>query len=221
MLKKIYYWFHKLTSKPEERDEYSSGYWQDKVRKKTLLLCRGVKGRILEVGCGEGLFLTQLAKQDPVLEIWGVDNNPALLNKAETRIRESDFINTKLLIQEATNLSFEEAYFDTIICINVFFNLDSVDMVREVLNQMKRVCKKSGRIIFDIRNSTNFLLALKYKFARYYDETVKNLPLNTYNLRQIESILNGLNLKVVNKKFVGFPIKIFAPIIIIEAKKEC
>jgi ubiquinone/menaquinone biosynthesis C-methylase UbiE len=97
--------------------------------------------------------------------------------------------------------------------------MDSVTAVIKALKEMKRVCKKSGRIIFDFRNSLNPLLKAKYKLARYYDPTVKNLPLNTYSPGQIEKILKDLNLKIVSRKFIGLPFKRLAPVIIMVTQR--
>ena len=95
MFEKIYYLFHRLLSKPDERGEYSGGYWQDMVRGKTLLLCRGLKGKVLEVGCGEGLFLVQLVRQNPDLGIWGIDNSDERLSQAKARLSEKNFASKK------------------------------------------------------------------------------------------------------------------------------
>lgn len=221
MLKKIYSWFHRLTSNYQERDEYSAGYWQDKIRKETLILCRNLKGRFLEVGFGEGLFLSQLAKQNPGSEIWGIDNCSKELNRAGQRIKEANLVNINLSLQDASNLSFADEYFDTVVCINMFFNLESLKSIKQALVQMKRVCKKSGKLIFEFRNSLNPLLLVKYRLARYYDATVKDLPLRCYRLKQIESMLGDLDFKNIRKIFLCYFIfKRFAPVILIEAEKR-
>ena len=221
MLNNIYNWFHRRFSKPQERGKYSSGFWQDTIRSKVLVLSRNIKGRVLEVGCGEGLFLVQLARQNPGLEIWGIDNSRPRLNQAEERGKEAGLRNMNFLLEDATNLSFDDEYFDAVICINVLFNLESLDLVKQVLSQMKRVCKKSGKLILEFRNSLNPLLLVKYGLARYYDKTVKNLPLRCYKLKEIESMLRDLDLKVKQKIPIGLSIfKKFAPIIILEAEKE-
>lgn len=220
IMTRIYQWLRRLTSPHEERNEYSAGYWQGKVRKMTLTLCQNLNGRILEVGCGEGLFLSQLIKQNSELEIWGIDDNATRLSQAEKKIEENNFRKVNLSLQNATSLSFENEYFDTVICINVFFNMPSFESVKESLTEIRRVCKKSGRIIFDFRNALNPLIILKYKLARYYDATVKGLPLKAYNLKQIEPVLNNLNLVVIRKRFIGFPGNRLSPIIILEAQKR-
>ena len=222
MLTKAYRWFHRLASSPSERGEYSSGYLQERVRNEAFkLFNRMNSGRAIDIGCGEGLFLAQLSARNSGLEIWGIDNDSERLKRAEERLKSKNIKNIHLSLQEAAKTEFNEAFFDVAICINVFFNLPSVHYVRDALREMVRICKKSGRIIFDFRNSANPLLGIKYKLAPYYDDTVKNLPLNTYSHEEIEKILEDLNLTIVRRRIIGFPIARFAPVVILEAKKAC
>lgn len=219
MLKEFYYWFHKTISRPQERGEYSSGYWQDMVRTNALKLCESLDGNILEVGCGEGLFLTRLALAHKDKQIYGIDNCEDILQKADRRLKEKNIENVKLSCADATSLPFEDSYFDTVVCINVILNLDSIDVVKKALREITRVCKKEGKVIFDFRNSKNPLLYLKYKLASYYDKTVENLPLKTYRLEEILSLVEELDFKTIRKINLGFPLKRPAPIIILELKK--
>ena len=222
MLRNFYYWFHReISKKPEERDEPSGGWWHNRVRREAVNLCQKCKGSLLEVGCGEGLFITRLAVLNPQLEITGIDSNRKKLLNTEKRCEEKQLKNVMLIYGNAVNLPFEDEQFETIVCINTFFNMESIDIANDVLTQMVRVCRRKGRVIFDFRNSLNPFLRLKYKLAPYYDPTVKEdrLPLNTYNPKHIETILRELNLAVVNKVFIGFPKNVLSPIIIIDAKK--
>ena len=213
MMTKIYRWFLRITSAPGEKGEYSGGYLQDRIRKEALVLCRHVKGRLLEIGCGEGLFLAQIAGQNRELEVWGIDNDDARLKAAALRLP-----NANLSRCDAADLFFKDGYFDAVICVNVLFNLRSIDEVSRTLKEMRRVCKKDGSIIFDFRNSLNPLLFIKYRLARYYDDTLKGLPLKTYHPKKIESILKEIGMTIVNKKFVGFNSRLFAAAVVVEAK---
>ena len=219
MIKKIYCQIHKLFSRPLERGEYSGGFWQDKIRTQALLFCKNVQGRVLEIGCGEGLFLAQLAQKRPDLEIWGIDNSQARLQQAELRMKDKFIRNVSLSLQDATSLNFAERYFDTVICINVVFNLDSFDKVRKVFSQINRISKPGGLIILDFRNSLNPLLYFKYKLAPMYDQTVKDLPLKTYSLNKMSSLLRESGFEIINNRPLGFFIGKIAPIIILEASK--
>jgi ubiquinone/menaquinone biosynthesis C-methylase UbiE len=212
-------WLHGLFSRPEERNKYSGGYFPYRVRKQALSLCRGLGGRILEVGCGEGLFLAQLLKQNPDLQIWGIDNNAERLKEAEMFLQKNNLGKVHLSLQEATSLNFENEYFDAVVCINVVLNFESLDTVKKALREMARVCKRKGKVIFDFRNSANLLMRWKYKFAPLYDPTVKKIPLNTHSLEKINLLLKEEGLNIIHKKYLGFPIKIMTPIIILETEK--
>ena len=216
MITKIYRWFLKLTSAPGEKGEYSSGYLQDRIRKEALALCNNATGRLLEIGCGEGLFLAQIAEQNRNIEVWGIDNDDARLKAAALRLP-----NVNLSRCDAADLFFKDGYFDTVICINVLFNMRSIDEVKRTLEEMKRVCRDDGRIIFDFRNSANPILPLKYKLAKYYDDTLKGLPLNTYSIGAVTDILKETGLAVSNKRFIGLPRGALAPVIMLEAVKRC
>jgi ubiquinone/menaquinone biosynthesis C-methylase UbiE len=216
MIRKLYTWFHKLTSRPGEAGEYSAGYLQDKVRQEALALCRHRQGNILEVGCGEGLFLAQLAGQNRDITIWGVDNNRERLTRAGEKIK-----GVNLSLQDALSLSFADEFFDTVICLNTIFNMESIGAVRQALKEMKRTCKAGGSIIFDFRNSGNPLLSVKYALAGYYDDTVRTLPLKTYNMDEIKGILKDLGLAITNRRFIGPRSRILAAAIVMEAKKPC
>ncbi len=220
LIERLYGCIRRFSSKPEERGEYSAGYWQAQIRQAVLRMIPPDSGSVLEVGCGEGMFLAQVSSTYEKMRVFGVDNWKDILLKAERRIQEKHLGRVNLFQADAASLPFEECYFDTVVCVNVIFNLKSNEAVNGVLKEMSRVCKNSGRIIFDFRNAWNPLLYLKYKLAPYYDSTIKNLPLKTYRLEQIRSFLNKAGLKITKKKYIGSMIKSLAPIIIIEAGKN-
>jgi ubiquinone/menaquinone biosynthesis C-methylase UbiE len=216
MLSKLYYGLHRFLSGNEERGEYSAGLWQNMIRAEALKSIAGSGVKLLEVGCGEGLFLAQASAVNPEWKLWGVDNSGERIERAKKRLFAK---NAYLLVGDAANLSFYDGYFDVAVCVNVFFNMPSIDIVKKTLEQMKRVVRNDGRLIFDFRNSQNTLLALKYKLAPYYDRTVRDLPLMTYSMAQMSKILKELGLEIVEKKIIGAIALFPAPIILIEARK--
>jgi ubiquinone/menaquinone biosynthesis C-methylase UbiE len=219
MLKRFCRKFNFCFSRSGEKDSYSAGIWAGKVRKRISALSDGFSGQILEVGCGEGLFLEELAKERGDLKIYGIDNSPQRIHEAEQKKLSRNLVNLTLSVEDACSLPFADGYFDTVVCINVLFNLPSADAVRRVLKEMSRVCKKSGKIYFDFRNAANPLLFFKYRLAPYYDRTVINLPLKTYYARQIAEMAGQMGLRIMKMMPVGWPFKFFAPVLIIEAEK--
>ena len=221
MLKRIYYlWHRKISERRHGREEASFGYWQDKVRSAAFRLSDLKEGCILEVGCGEGLFLQKAAGNNPRLFFWGVDISAAQLARAKERLGFAGNNSLSLAQADATRLPFKDGVFDRVICINVLLNLPREEMVPEVLSEIMRVCKKRGSIIFDIRNKANPLLYLKYKLVRYYDGTIDSQHLKMHWLSHIERILEKLGLAVARKISIGFPFSSLAPIVVIEARRK-
>ena len=218
MLKRLYSWLYKATGRPDEKGEYSGGLIQGIVRDSALRLCRGQSGRALEIGTGTGLFLARLAHENPRLKISSIDTNDAYLDRASAKLRALGVENVRLLHQDAQEMSFDNESFDLVICINLFLDVGMEYMIR-VLNQMRRVSKPSGRIIFEFRSSRNALFKLKYKLARHYDPSAP-YPLYTYDPNMIDRILKDMDLRIVKKTYIGFPIRYFAPIIMVEAGKN-
>jgi len=216
VLKKIYYWFRSKTSKPEERGEASSGIWQDRVRETAFNLCNMEKGRILEVGCGEGLFLKRIIDKKPALKPVGIDISIEQLSRARDRLKES---NASILASDATRLPFKDAIFDMVICVNVFMNMPEDELMDRTLDEIKRVCAKSGRIIFDIRNKSSILIRLKYKLVGLYDATIDASRLRMYRPEDIDKKIKQNGLTISSKVSIGFPKGRFAPIILFEVKK--
>ncbi len=215
-MKDLYSWMHERVSRPDERGEYSSGVWQDQVRTHALLWCRDARERVLEVGCGEGLFLAQLKKECPHLEVWGIDTSSDRIDQARGRIPGAG---VHLSVGNAEKLSFGDDFFDAALCINVVFNMPSFDVVRNAVTQMRRVVKKGGSVIFDFRNAANPLLAVKYGLAPWYDRTVRDLPLRTYYLRDMERMLQGIGLEIIQTRRIGTMPVFGASVIMIRAQK--
>jgi len=216
---KIYYRIHKSVARPEERDDPSAGVLHNEVRTKVLELCDREQGHAVEVGCGEGLFLVKLAEKYPHLNICGIDNWEAILEVAKERLEKKGFKNVTVSRADALSLPLADQSFDLVVCINLVVNLPSEEHFRKCLRELDRICKKGGKIIFDVRNGDNPLLCLKYRLAKFYDETVKELPLKTYRLKKVLALLEEQDLDVLNVFRVGWPKNRFAPSLIIETKK--
>ena len=124
------------------------------------------------------------------------------------------------MLADAYRPVFKENSFDSVICVNFILNISSLSKIRELLAEMKYLCKPSGRIIFEFRNYENLLFRLKYRFSGYYDSTLKGLTTNCHKMEDIEHLLDNLKLKVIRKEWIGMPfLRRFAPIIIIDAEK--
>lgn len=219
MIYRIYYKIHRFFSGSDGKGEYSGGRWQEKVRSAALEIVSIETGRVLELGCGEGLFLARLASERPGLEVWGIDNSRERIASADARLKNKGIVNAHVRVADAVKTGFDDGYFDSAICINVLFNLPSFDVVRGVMLEMARLCKKGGTAVFDFRNAANPILPMKYALAKYYDKTVTDLPLKLYRYDDIEKLAGECGFEIKSKRYVGFPGNGISPIVLLEAVK--
>lgn len=222
MIARFYSFLHRLTTPAPERDSgVAPGYWQHKARAAALEASRDIEGNILDVGCGDGLFLVQLAKQNPRARIWAVDINPDFIRQAQERVQREHITSVNFSRQDATALAFGDILFDMVVCTNLFMVMDSISTVRRSLFSIERVCKKGAVIFFDFRNALNPLLRLKYRLAPWYDKTIKpGQYLSTYRPAEIYNALKDAHMAVFEKRYYGsFLVKSVAPVIFIKARK--
>lgn len=115
---------------------------------------------VLEIGCGDGLFLYN--NRDKWKEITGVDVVTDLLNKAEKRqyrapahFIKADYGRSKMPYQPST--------FDIVVSISVLQYLYDLDLFFAEVN---RVLKKGGYFIFEVPNATSFWRRLQFLLGR-------------------------------------------------------
>ncbi len=222
MIHRLYELLHRAASRPDERRQYSAGFWPDKIRRYAAEMCRQYSGRLLEFGCGEGLFLMSLKKSNPSVELWGVDIWGEILIKAKDAFDKAGIKDIRLIHSQGERLPFEDDFFDHVVCINVFLNMGSLAGVEAAAREMARVLKKDGSLVIEFRNRMNPFVFLKYRLADYYDATVRKqaLALTTFTIWEILGLFKALKCSVNKREFIGFPYNSFAPIVIMEIKKS-
>ena len=162
------------------------GPLSEQVRQRTVSCCEGMTGRILDVGCGNGLLFEELERVAHPRS-FGVDRSTELLTDVRRRL-ERRVECTRGMID---HLPFADRSFDAVTCLNTLLNLPSLDVVSTALNEMMRV--SDGKVIVDIRNGDNPVLVAKYWWHRR-DATFATVA---YRLRDITRIfqLGGFDIE--------------------------
>ncbi len=169
------------------------------------LLLRRVRGRILEVGIGTGANLNYYSNE---CEIIGIDLSKEMLKIAQSKANKSGKKIT-LKIASADNLPFKNNEFDYVVdTLGLCTYLNPV----KALKEMKRVCKKTGRILLLEHGISNnsFVERLQRKREHKHYEKMGCSLLRDYGKIIIET---RLKIERIERKFLGI-------IYIIEARRD-
>lgn len=109
------------------------GLWREAIWKEA-------KGKVLEVGVGSG---SNMPYYPDYVEITAIDFSEKMLERARIRAQKLGK-KVDLLQMDAQELDFPDETFDTIVTTCVFCSVP--DAVRG-LKEIRRICKKDGRII--------------------------------------------------------------------------
>ncbi len=146
------------------------------------------KQRFLEIGCGNGFFLSY-AKKNGYKEVWGVEPGKESVKKAPPPIR------AKIVVDIFRPKQFKMDYFD-VVCI--FQTLDHLSKPNEVLREVYKILKPGGvflAIQHDVSSYSAKLLGerspiIDIEHIYLYDsKTLRKLFLNNhYHIKDLFSV---------------------------------
>src|SRR5258705_9665415 len=114
----------------------------DRGRKASIEAAERIGGRILDVGIGTGISLTDYARTNRIV---GVDYSEPMLRKAHERVREHKLDHVEALaVMDAQNLGFPDACFDVVVAQYV---ITAVPDPEATLDEFARVTRPGGEII--------------------------------------------------------------------------
>jgi phosphatidylethanolamine/phosphatidyl-N-methylethanolamine N-methyltransferase len=97
--------------------------------------------RVLEIGIGTGLNLPLYPRR---CRLVGIDLSRQMLRKAQEKVEELGLTNVRLLVMDATRLTFEDDAFDHVLATYV---ISAVPEPVRVLQEARRVCRPGGAIV--------------------------------------------------------------------------
>jgi ubiquinone/menaquinone biosynthesis C-methylase UbiE len=102
--------------------------------------------RLLDVACGTGRTLHQLAVAHPALRLYGVDLSPAYVRLARRRL--ADVGEAALAVENAEALPFADGAFDVVTSVYLFHELPR-NTRRAVAREMLRVVRPGGLVVLE------------------------------------------------------------------------
>lgn len=110
------------------------------------------RGRLLEVGCGQGPYVAWAARHG-FPAVVGVDLSPLILLEAQKRVRgESDPERVHLVAADAAALPFRRGVFDVILCTQV---IEHVPDEAAALDDMRRLATQDAWLVLSTDNRAN------------------------------------------------------------------
>ena len=197
------YWDFALKNMP---DSYRAWF---KEEEKYLLKTITPNAKVLEIGCGDGRSIKDITSITK--NITGIDYDDKAINEAKKRFSEHPTIN--IIKADATKLPFDDKQFDFVICMTTFANFADKKFI--ILEEMKRVLKKDGKIIISVFSEKalaermKLYKKVKVKIKEIKDGTVifdEGLGANIseqFTKEQLEKIFSKADLKIENIKKVN------------------
>ena len=126
--------------------------------------------RLLDVGCGTGRTLHQIARTHPTMRLWGVDLSPAYVRAARQRLAHVDELT--LAVENGERLPFADGTFDVATSVYLFHELPARAR-RNVVRELHRVVRPGGLVVVEdsaqIADSAEIATALR-EFPREFHE---------------------------------------------------
>src|SRR3989338_2741695 len=140
-------------------------------------------GRILDVGCGPGLLVKELASRSNNLKVFGIDISSHAIRQAKTNCK--DIKNVFIKVSNAYKLPFPNNYFDLVVCKDNLHQFPKNPI--RILKEMTRVVKSDGLVyISDLRRDVPLYLLKKvippdnmFKKLLYYSARAAYIKLET------------------------------------------
>lgn len=158
--------------------------------------------KVLEVGCGDGRSIFDIL---PITkDVIGIDHDEKAVKDAKNNF--SSYPTIKIRKADATDLPFKDEEFDFVMCMTTFANFG--DKKFTVLKEMKKVLKKSGKIIISVFSEDAFEERIKvYKASGVkikeikngnviFDEAVGDNVSEQFTKKQLEDIFSRANLHI-------------------------
>lgn len=160
--------------------------------------------KVLEVGCGNGYYLSLLNRVGIKLDLTGVDIDQLALNDAIKFIGDNK---VKVILANAAKLPFKDNSFDKVVMSEV---IEHVDEEKKVLQEIYRVLKKGGILTLTTCNIDYpfFWDPINFFLQHFFNTHIKagfwagiwNQHTRLYKKEQIEKIIKQSKFEIKQSK---------------------
>ncbi len=196
--------------KPHGEEGIKTGEWMSHgnrhIIQDSLTILNAVAGdTILEIGMGNGQFVTQILEKHANILYTGCDYSELMVEEAKKQnTKWISEMRAQFLLGNAKELPFEKERFSKILTVNTLYFWDKETVV---LNEFKRVLKPSGKLIIGFRpkHQTQNYPFTKYGFTQFSKEEAIELVANNgfrilsaHENKEPDFELNGQSMSMQN-----------------------
>lgn len=154
---------------------------------------RGTYRRILDAGCGPGVFTLELAKQHPESEVVGVDLDGAAVERNTWIARQAGLRNCRFQVGDVTDLKFHEE-FDLVISVD---NLEHIHEDVRAMANLRDALKPPGRLVVHVPG----YYRRWFLWKRHVNFTVPGHVRPGYTAEELASKLRQGGLEVLEQRY--------------------
>lgn len=168
------------------------------------------KKRALDIACGPGNLSIQLSQILNYEKVWGVDLSEKMLKRANKNV-QSVKNQIQFLKMNATQLDFEDGFFDLSVFFQSAHHIDSLQEIGNIMQEAERVTNENGTIIVGdlcrMRTEGNAKRFVKTACSHYLELGLKSLyedSVNSINAAWTQAELISAIPKNTNREWYAF-----------------
>ncbi len=169
-------------------------YWHTRRFGEVEKLIEPTQGKILDIGCADGVFTKVILDRSKADQIIGIDVLPTSISWAKNHWKKNHKMSFG--VGDAHNLKYEANTFNAVFALEV---LEHVFDPEKVLREVKMVLKKDGYAIFLVPTDSYLFRTIWFFWTKFWRGKVWD---NTH----IQSFYKGTLLDIARK--VGFKIEV-------------
>lgn len=138
-------------------------YWHKRRFEEIGKLIDPVNGKVLDVGCADGMFSKVILEKSKASKLIGIDVVKTSVDWAKKHWKRNKKM--KFMVGDAEDLKFKTNTFDAVFCLEV---LEHVYRPKKVLKEFKRVMKKGGYGVFLVPSDSLLFRIIWFLWLHFY-----------------------------------------------------
>lgn len=180
------------------RENIFQRYWHNRRFEEASKLMEPVEGKVLDIGCADGVFTKVILDGTRAKEVIGIDVLKPSLDWADKHWKKNKKM--KFKVGDAHNLDFGAGTFDAVFVIEV---LEHVFDPLKVLKEIKRVLKKEGYAVFLVPTESLLFRIVWFFWSFYRGKIWKETHIHAYRHDYLVKLCEQVGFSVErNKKFI-------------------